>query len=185
MYHFKLFLSLIFLLITLSLSAQYTQIDEEKPKAKSSFKDNLVLGGNLGLSFGSVTNVLINPQIGYKFTDNFMLGTGGTYQYFRINDRVFGNFESEVIGVSFYGRHKIYEKFFAHAEFENLWLDYLNPFDFSVSRESVPIFLVGGGYIESLGGSTSFVVSVLFDAIGDERSPYINPIFRGGVILGF
>jgi len=181
---FKFLLVTMLFTSTIILNAQYTNIEENK-KPKSNFKDKIIYGGNVGLSFGSVTNILVNPQVGYRFTDNFMIGTGGTYQYFRINDRLFGNFESQVLGVSVYGRHKIRENFFAHAEFENLWLDYINPLDFKVSRESVPIFLVGGGYIESLGGSTSFLISVLFDLIDDRRSPYINPIFRGGIIIGF
>jgi hypothetical protein len=157
------------------------QLNDDKP----SFKDRITFGGNLGLGFGTVTNILINPQVGYRVTDNLMFGVGATYLYFRSTHPMFGTFETNITGFSIHARRRVMENFFAHVEYENLWLDAQDFNTGEVGRARVPIFLVGGGYISPLGGNTSVLISVLWDVIDDRRSPYINPIFRGGIIMGF
>ncbi|MGY6560791.1 MAG: hypothetical protein ACXITV_01660 [Luteibaculaceae bacterium] len=169
---------------TTSIMAQFGE-EPAKKTNKIPFRDRLNFGGNIGGGFGPLgLNILVNPQVGITINENFMVGVGGTYMYFRFRDPFFGDFSTNIAGASVFGRHRVYDNFFAHAEFENLWLDALN-FNGELSRVSVPIFLVGGGYLQPLGGNSSAIISVLWDVIDDRNSPYINPIIRGGFVFGF
>ena len=40
-------------------------------------------GGNLGLMFGTYTIIDISPEVGYKVTERFHVGTGLTYTYYK------------------------------------------------------------------------------------------------------
>ena len=46
-------------------------------------KERIWFGGGLGLAFGSVTNIAVEPMVGYKITRNGKLsaGLGISYQY--------------------------------------------------------------------------------------------------------
>ena len=55
------------------------------PKEKWSFKDRTYFGGNLGLSFGTVTSVQVEPWMGVFLDERKKLsaGVGITYWYYR------------------------------------------------------------------------------------------------------
>jgi hypothetical protein len=55
------------------------------------------------------------------------------------------------------------------------------------ARIWVPHLLVGGGFVQPLGGSGTIYIQVLFDVLQDPNSIYANqgPIFGGGVGIGF
>ncbi|MBK8341129.1 MAG: hypothetical protein IPK99_14545 [Flavobacteriales bacterium] len=64
-----------------------------------------------------MTNIAIEPMVGYKITKNGKLsaGIGISYQYFRDN-RYTPAFETSVYGGRIFTRYRIIEQLFAHAE---------------------------------------------------------------------
>lgn len=58
--------------------------DIENPSVKGlPFKERLRLGGNLGLSFGTYTNINVSPMAGYEITRKLVVGAGPIFMYFR------------------------------------------------------------------------------------------------------
>jgi len=148
------------------------QKTEDKKKDKGEFKDRLTYGGNLGGYFGVNSFVQVNPMIGYKMNDWWVNGIGVNYMYFSQ-----GPNNASIYGASVWSRAYIARQFFIHTELENLNLPRFNNFD--SGRENVPVWLIGAG-IQSNG----FGIMVLYDIIGDPRSPYSTPVFRIGGMFG-
>jgi hypothetical protein len=185
-------LILVFLLLPSGVFAQ-DDIPQTFPRDKPvsntlppySLKEHLVYAGNLGLSFGNVTSIGISPMVGYKVTDKFIPGIGGTYNYVRFD---FGsNYPTESINIyggSLWARYYFLENVFADGEYEVLngeWDPYIQP----GIRYNLNSCLVGGGYQESVGGLSSYVL-VLYNVTQDASSPYASPlIIRVGLGMGF
>lgn len=174
-------------LFSSSVLAQVTEEDEDyapaakKETPKSPLRNKVVLGGNAALSFGNITLIQIAPQIGYRTTERWMNGIGGSYTYFK-----FLNAPAQTIfGYSAWSRYSIFQGVFVTAELEQLNLEVFNPVTALYERDNIPLFLVGAGYAS--GGNSGLGVSLLlmYDLIGDVNSPYANPIIRGGFLFGF
>ena len=149
-----------------------TQKKEETKKDKPLFKERLTFGGNLGGYFGTNSFFQVNPMVGYKMNDWWVNGIGFNYMYFSQ-----GPYNASIYGASVWSRAYIAQRFLIHTEFENLNLPrYINV---DGGRENVPVWLIGAG-IQTNG----FGVMILYDVIGDPRSPYSTPIFRIGGMFG-
>jgi hypothetical protein len=150
--------------------------------------DRLWFGGGVGLSFGTVTAIQLDPLVGYKVDtkDKFTVGVGASYWYLRDN-RFPNNNTFEGYGYRPFVRYRFIEQAFAHAEFLHMNVDTYNFFTDRVERIWVPHVLVGGGYVQPLGGRSSIFLQVLFDVLQDPNSIYRNqgPIWGGGVGFGF
>ncbi|MES2731023.1 MAG: hypothetical protein V4714_04715 [Bacteroidota bacterium] len=184
---------LIVLFLLLGASSLYAQEDSTanktdtnapiaKPrKERFSLKDKLVLGGTMGLGFNP-TNINLSPVLGYKVTDDLVLGLGVTYMYTSI--RYYGvKYDYSVYGGRLYGRQKVFENFYAQAEYEVLNVENYTSLD-PTSRKWIGAPLVGATYVQPLGARSSIVISVLFNLNYKEGlTPYTNPIFRLGFNL--
>lgn len=158
-------------------------------------KQKLFTGGNLGLSFGSITYINLSPLIGYRFSDLFAAGVQINAQYESVRYENFDNslYKKErygVIGAGVFGRVYPLRQFFLQLQPEmNFIFGKVKYYDGTPEqkyRDQVPSLLGGGGYSQSLGGNSAFVIMVLYDILQDDRSPYGNkPIFRAGVNIGF
>lgn len=167
------------ILACLCSAGAWSQIDEHGPVAKpkkeaptSEFKDRLVYGGNVGAFFGTSTFVNLNPMVGYKLTDEFVLGVGLNYVYY--SNPVF---KGSLLGKSVWGRYYFLEQFYAHTEFESI--RYTQASYAELFKRDVNVALVGLGY-----QSNYFGVSILYDLIQDPYSPYSSPIIRVGGMIG-
>lgn len=100
---------------------------------KKNFMDNVFIGGNLGLQFGTVTFADISPLVGYRFTKKISAGIGVTYQYYHYKDRYY-DFETNVYGGRVFGRYNFTDYLFGHLEYE-----YLNMEAFDFSRRRVDV----------------------------------------------
>jgi hypothetical protein len=138
-------------------------------------------GGNLGAQFGNVTFFDISPLVGYRFTDKIAAGIGATYQYYHYKDQYY-ELETNVYGGRVFGRYLFTDYLFGHAEYEYLNLE---AFDFKRRRVDVESLLVGGGYIQKLGGNASIVAMILYNFTESAYTPYSNPIIRVGFNIGF
>lgn len=159
-------------------------------KDPRSLGDRLWFGGGVGLSFGTVTAIQLDPMMGYKVDQNgkFSVGLGGSYWRFQDN-RFTPSYSFTGYGYRTFARYRFIEQLFGHAEFLHMNVEgsRLTPFAETRPRIWVPHLLLGGGYVQPLGGSGTIYIQVLFDVLQDPNSIYANqgPIFGGGVGFGF
>ncbi len=163
---------LLFAFCVLAFSTNYAQYDPdnndggEEDLSLLSFKDRLYTGGNFWGSFGTFTNLEISPMLGYRITNDYSVGVGIKYNYFRRN--VAPTFSASIYGGSAFTRYIFLERIVAHAEFELLSVQR----NFGVpssERLLVPIGLVGGGF-----SSNGFQLMLLYDLIGHPNNPYLG-----------
>jgi hypothetical protein len=151
-----------------------------KSKEKESFLDRSFVGGNVGFQFGTITFVEVSPLYGYRFTDKISAGIGATYQYYRYQDQ-FYDFRTDVYGGRVFGRYFFTDYLFGHAEFEYLNLE---AFDFRRRRVDVNSVLGGAGYFQRFAPNSGISAMLLYNFTESVYTPYTNPIFRIGVIIG-
>lgn len=190
----KILIIVLLNLITVSMFAQ----TEEDPAVKDlQFSQRLVYGGGFGMQFGSVTLLDLSPTIGYRVTDQLTLGTGISYKYNHIKDYTLDQnsgtwyeYNSNVFGGSIWGRYYLLRNIFAHAEVEQLRINYnYTSVNFTTPTNikngvDVTSVLVGGGYRQPLGRNVFFNILILFNLNETEFTPYNNPIIRAGISVG-
>lgn len=187
-------LILAFLACTL---AGWAQDQEEEPKRGGFKKENLFTGGSISLGFGNRSfSAGVSPVFGYKIADWIDAGLVGNYQYtsyreyYQLDDKLRQSTYGGGVFTRLYPVHFL----FAQAQFEHnfITLKYIPPNGagsekFTTSANSV---LLGLGYAEGrVPGipSSFFSLAILFDASGNENSPYMDnqgkplPIFRAGL----
>lgn len=161
-----------------SFAQDSTMIRKNPPK--DNFWDKFFIGGNMGLQFGTVTFADISPLVGYKFTEEISAGIGATYQYYHYKDRYY-DLETNVYGGRVFGRYNFTEYLFGHVEYEYLNLE---AFDFNRRRVDVGSLMAGGGYLQRISDNAGIVAMVLFNFTESAYTPYSNPIFRVGIVVG-
>lgn len=150
--------------------------------APKPFSDRLVFGGNIGLQFGTTTVINISPQVGYKVTDRFVAGVGGTYQY--VSLRYFNaRYEYKILGYNLWSRYYPFENLFAHAEYNRLYSEW-QPWTMK-GKYWIDGILVGGGYRQPIAGNFGANILVLFNVRPRDEWPYRNPIIQAGFGFGF
>jgi hypothetical protein len=150
---------------------------EEPTKEKKPFKDRLVFGGNLGGAFGTYSYFQANPMVGYKLNDWWVSGIGFNYIYSGSR-----GYSQHIYGPSVWSRAYVFESIVLHTELEYLTMNFQTPRGDQYNNNA-PVWLVGAGYQSS--GQVRFGIMVLFDLLQDPHSPYTNPIFRVGGLIGF
>lgn len=152
-------------------------------------KDKIYYGGNVGLSFGSVTSIALEPMIGWKWTPK--LSTGFIYSFWYFNDKRYKGFEYESSshGIRIFNRYRIIPQAYAHVEYAQFWYDDLYDPDSQLGgKQSVPYLFIGGGLSQPMGGRATLFAQVLYDVIQDSRSVYRSNndlYFTMGVGVGF
>ncbi|MBA3970669.1 MAG: hypothetical protein H0X46_00710 [Bacteroidetes bacterium] len=172
-------ITFIFFAGALGSFAQDSTMTRKHPPKKN-FWDKVFVGGNMGLQFGTVTFADVSPLIGYRFTEKIAAGVGATYQYYHYKDK-FYDFETNVYGGRVFGRYSFTESLFGHVEYEYLNLE---AFDFNRRRVDVGSLMAGGGYIQKISDRAGIVAMVLYNFTESAYTPYSNPIFRIGIMVG-
>lgn len=176
------------IIIALAVNTAYGQDKESNnPYAGLPFKDRLFFGGDLGLSFGTVTFIRISPIIGFNVSPKFSVGGGPSYQYYKDNRYV--GVESSIYGGSVFGRYFVIENIFLQTEFEVLNLEqlyYNSTTDFIPERVTIPVWFVGAGFSQRTPNGSGFFIGLFYDLIGDLNSPYPSNIaVRAGGMISF
>lgn len=152
--------------------------------AKNKTLEKMYFGGNIGASFGTVTQYSIHPYAAYKFTPQFSMGVKYIYEYLK-DKRYTPSYETSNYGGSVFTRYRLFNPIYAHAEYQVLNCEvYTNN---GTERTWVPFLFVGGGYSHKLGKNAWLNMQVLFDVLQDKNSPYEEwePSFSIGVVFGF
>ena len=157
---------------------------DNSPKGFS--KEKVFWGGNIGASFGTITNLDISPTVGYYFTPKIAGGLGFTYQYFE-DKRMQPSIKLSIVGTRVFTRFYPLEQLFFHGEYE--FLNYRTNVYSSSGTEmqgiNVSSLLGGGGYRYAIGSRSSAYIMVLYNFTETIYTPYSNPVIRVGVDFGF
>ncbi|MCU4164099.1 hypothetical protein [Carboxylicivirga caseinilyticus] len=149
-----------------------------------SFKDRLFTGGQVGLTLGSYTNVMISPVLGARLNDKVYAGLGIEYQYTK-DKTISPSRTYNQYGGRLFAQYNVLPSIFGHAEFAGLSMERYN-YLLQKERNFVPFLFVGGGYRQYLSRRSFVTFRVLFDILQDENSPYKawDPVFSVGFGIG-
>lgn len=191
----RLLLSLLFV-----SSVQLMFAQEDSTGERGGFKkENLFAGGTVSLGFGSnYFQVGGHPMFGYTLANWADAGIVVNFIHTAYRDY---NFSVERLRQNLYGGGAFLRAYpvrflFAHAQIEHNFISLkAEPYNGGAPEkyhEGATSFLVGPGYTTGRqpgsGGAYGYL-SVMWDLMDDENSPYINqarqkvPIIRGGIIV--
>ena len=120
--------------------------DEEEKVSNLPFKDRITYNIGGGLMFGTYTNINLQPQIGYRITNNLTAGLGANFQYFK--NAFLSNDPFIVYGGSTFVRYRLSQNLFTQAEYQVL----------QYNGNLGEYGLIGGGYVSPDG----FYVSAFY-----------------------
>lgn len=179
-----LFICILCIMCFCFANAQDSTMTRKNP-LKTRFIERLYTGGNVGFQFGRQAFAEISPILGYRITDEFSVGIGATYQYYRYKDAVY-ELVSNVYGGKIFGRYFFTDYLFGYGEFEHLNLD---AFDFYPKKRRVDVesLFAGGGYFQrfSENNNSGVYIMILYNFTESAYTPYSNPVVRIGFNLGF
>ncbi|MBK7964896.1 MAG: hypothetical protein IPK10_06175 [Bacteroidetes bacterium] len=182
---------LLLVVLSLIVTVSIGQEREEQParqsplvRDKPSIKDRLFFGGNVGLSFGSLTYINVAPTIGYKITERFGMGLGPTYTYY--NDRRFVNYryETHIYGGRTFAQYQALESVLLYSEFEVVNIEVPDLLFTKLIRTNVSSLFVGGGYTQRMGSNSAVTLMILYNVLESDYKIYENPILRLGFNFG-
>ncbi|MCR6719087.1 MAG: hypothetical protein NVV59_02105 [Chitinophagaceae bacterium] len=166
-------------------------------ESKGFKKENLFTGGSLSVGFSNNSfQIGGNPMFGYSIAPWLDAGVVVNYNYASFRDWYIydDKMRQSTYGAGAFTRLFPIRFLFAHAQIEQNYtrLKYIPNDGTSSSTASVngPSLLLGAGYSTNRQpgyGQPFFYVSLLFDVLGDETSPYIDergraiPIVRAGL----
>jgi hypothetical protein len=183
----------IVVLVSFSLAVCAQREDEKKSERGQFKKENIFIGGTLGLGSGSGTfGVGANPEIGYSVTEWLDAGIVFNINYSSINP----DYNNGVRVHQFnYGAGPFVRLYpvsflFLHAGLEQNWVKYSDTYVTSGYSESfsstASSFIAGVGYSQRAIGESSYFFMVGIDLLHDIYSPYRDsyggaiPIVRAG-----
>lgn len=148
--------------------------------------DRWWFGGGLGLAFGDVTFISVEPVIGYSITPKLSAGGRLIFRY-RKDERYGQDISTNDYGAGVFLRYLVARPFFVQGEYEHLIYE-IPQFDGSSDRQGYDSLFGGFGVAQPIGTNTSFFASILYNFLwsDDEPSPYAERwIFRAGVSVSF
>jgi hypothetical protein len=167
-------------------NAQLQIQQKDSPEDKKPLKEKLYTGGNLGLTFGSYTNIMISPILGVMWSPKIHTGLGIEYNYTK-DKRYERDFTYHNYGGRVYAQYYLVPQLFAHSELVGLSLERYTQLDPDIKqRHFVPFIYLGGGYRQQLSGRSFVSFRVLFDVLQHEYSPYQSgePYYTVGFGVG-
>ena len=163
---------------------QRVVVKDEKTQ-KPPFKDKLYLGGNLGLSFGTYTNVVVAPILGVRWSKRFNSELGIEYNYTK-DSRYEPDYTYNQYGGRISSQFFFIPQLFAHAEFAGMSLEEYKWDTNAKERNFVPFLYLGGGFSQNIGGRSTVSFRIMFDVLNNEHSPYSpgEPYYSVGFGIG-
>ena len=190
-----------------SVSAQEVYTSSGKPgyqkkvkKTKGYDPEKLVIGGGFNAGIGSgFANIGLSPIVGYRWTKNFSAGVGVGYQYYKSPvapdptnpDKELYQYMS-IVYPNLWTRYFVYRNIFVDATYEYDIISLKSPIDHFGNVNQVKssvtnsCLLLGVGLRQPLGGRVSAYVSLIYDLLQGEYSPYPRnaPDIRFGIVAG-
>ena len=141
-------------------------------------------GGGLGGGYSTYSSYIqVTPVIGYSVSPKFQLGTRLTYLHQWYKDLNNVKYNYNIYGGSLFLRYIFLKWLYAQAEYEILSVPDYYSADANANRAVNSLF-AGLGFMQHVGGKAFFTVSVLYNFLEDQYSPYGNPLVRVGFGVG-
>ena len=148
--------------------------------------DKWWVGGGIGLGFGDVTFVTVEPMVGYRAAKRVTIGGGPIFRY-RSDDRVSPSLDTTDYGAAIFGRYHVTRPVFVQLEYQ--YLSYERLFTGgSTDRSGYNSLFGGAGFSQPVGKNVSFFVTAMYNFLYErnEPSPYDEPwVLRAGVGFHF
>jgi hypothetical protein len=148
--------------------------------------DRVWFGGGIGLAFGDVDYVSVEPMVGVRVAPKVSVGGRLVYRY-RKDDRYADDLSTSDYGGSLFARYRVGGPLFVQGEYERLSYEYR--VSGGTERDDFDGLFGGVGISQPLGGRASFFAVGLYNFSydsGTRESPYSEPwVFRAGVGFGF
>lgn len=148
------------------------------PRKKPTYK-KWIIGGSVGLQFGSVTSIMVAPTIGYRILKPIALYVQPSYSFYK-DKRGVTDYETNMWGINVYTRIKPLKWLFFHAGYEKYF------YTDSLGKSRKPNSLVlGAGYYKAISRNAGLSLLVAYDVLQEKYSVYGNsPIIQLGVTIG-
>jgi hypothetical protein len=174
--------SILIILLLLSFSVVSGQKSREEPPP---LRERLFYGGNIGLQFGSITDILVSPVVGIWVLPRLAVAVGPNYRFYKDWYN-----RTNIYGAKGYIEFVVIQDInsfipigtgtglFFHVEDEllslesSVWKDPL-----SSGRFSINTLLGGAGISQQIGRRSSMNLMVLW-ALNDTYGVYSNPEIR-------
>jgi len=191
--------SLLIISLFIFAASLFAQVEEpvtqrqNGQKEKVRLSDRLILGGDIGLSFGTITYIKLAPEVSYRLTERFSAGLGPIYIYEKYKNV---GFETSTYGgkavtsftiikarenggslgignIVLHGENEVInvEQIFINTSTLNYYIG---------DRIWIDNVLLGGGLMQTISGRFSVSIFILWDVTQNDFSPYNNPIFKFG-----
>lgn len=182
------------LIVLFAISLQAFSQDEVE-KTHKFRKDNIFIGGGIGLSIGGWSggfNASANPEIGYTVAEWFDAGISTNFNYYSYSAEFNEGYRQHSFnyGGGVFARLYPYRGFFVQILPEynriNTNLKYMPTGEEFNLKQEAPSLLLGAGYGTRMVGQSNFYTVIMFDAGNNTNSPYVDsyggklPILRAG-----
>lgn len=151
------------------------------------WKDTMFFGGGVGLGFGDVDYVSLEPLLGWHLNPKFAVGVSPMYRW-TSDSRYPDTVNTTDYGIRAFAQYYPVPQFFGEVEYEYLDYEYVLP-TLETQRTTANNVFVGGGISRPLGGKAALFASALYNLNYDGNDParaYDSPwLFQVGVAIGF
>lgn len=155
-------------------------------------RDRIFFTGNMGLQFGTYTNIQLAPAVGIWVLPRLAVAAGPTYQFFK---DPFG--KTDIWGPRAYTQFLVVRDInnlipvgmnigiYSHLEYEGLSLrrDYWWQNYYAEGRFFVHSALAGFGISQQVGPRSAITLTFLWELTESEYSLYSNPEIRIGFVF--
>lgn len=177
--------SILFVLLSLvavNAKAQYLESDP-KPLQR------IFYGGDLGLSFGTLTYIAVNPVVGYRVTNRLSAGVGANYTYAK---STLYNYQGSMYGGNVFASFTLIKDLgkaipmyegsgiLLYAEYNVMNIS--SYYDFpGTSIKYIDSPMLGPAFQTPIGSRSYALIMVLFNFNESSISPYPNPVIKASV----
>lgn len=179
----KILLSILFLAFVLGLDAQYLEKDPPPSPVQRIF-----FGGNLDMGFGTVTQISLSPEVGYRITNRLSAGVGIDYMFVYSEEY---NFKGSIFGGSVFASFTVIKSLGELIPFLGTDMGILVYGQFSYTNMGKfytalsgeePMWIaspmLGLGFQVPIGQRSYMVLSVMYNFDESMYSIYSNPVVK-------
>lgn len=170
------------LILTFVLFFSFSTYGQGSKEAVPSVGERLFFGGNLGLQFGTITDIEVSPIVGYWILPRINVAMGPQYRFYKYND-----VKANIYGGKAYTELYLIQDLnnfiplgvniglFIHLEDEFL---IYNPNNQETANQTLNTILFGGGISQPISINSSANIIALWAIGGNGYEYYGSPEIR-------
>ncbi len=178
------------------MDPQREEMEQEATNSEQvRWQDKMTYGGNFWFTFSSTYSMLyLQPLVGYKVTDKFMVGGGITYIYWSQEYSYYSpggvpqpskTISDNVFGLNFFTRRTLFGPVFVHAEYQPMNFNSYNALN-EFKRIWTHAMYLGGGVNQS-GAYALVLYDVLWRTTPSDPKSYSRSFYPSpwNIRIGF